>query len=67
MKKPAPSQELPGLIAERKRMYESRLKAAQSIPGRVCNASSKLPYSTPVWPSARVSAADVIQTKGQMC
>lgn len=62
--KTKPSQELPALTAERQRMYESRLKAAQSVPTRVCNASSKTPYVTPIWPSARASAADGIKSRG---
>ena len=33
---------------------------------RVCNASSKEPYVTPAWPSARVSAADGIKSRGWM-
>lgn len=31
---------------------------------RVCNASSKEPYKTPTWPSARVSAADSVKSRG---
>ena len=57
----------PAIRAQREAEYARRLSIVQSLPGRVCNASSKVPYSTPVWPSARVSAADQIQTKGQMC
>ena len=59
-----PSQELPGLIAERKREYERRLSIVQSVPEKVCNASSKAIYKTPHWPSARVSQADSVPSRG---
>ena len=31
---------------------------------RVCNASMREKYVTPAWPSARVSAADSIKSRG---
>jgi hypothetical protein len=34
---------------------------------RVCNASSKEPYRTPQWPSARASKADEIASVGVPC
>ena len=39
-------------------------KFARSQTARVCNASSKEAYKTPKWPSARVSAADGIKSRG---
>jgi len=39
-------------------------KFARSQTTRVCNASSKEAYKTPKWPSARVSAADGIKSRG---
>ena len=34
---------------------------------RVCNASSKEPYKTPEWPSARATKADSIKSRGTPC
>ena len=64
MKKHTPEVYHPANKAAREAEYARRLSIVQSIPGRVCNASSKVPYSTPVWPSARVSAADGIKSRG---
>ena len=64
MKKRTPEVYHPANKAAREADYARRLSIVQSIPGRVCNASSKVPYSTPVWPSARVSAADGIKSRG---
>ena len=64
MKKPHTDVYHPACKAQRLADQERRLSIVQSIPGRVCNASSKVPYSTPVWPSARVSAADGIKSRG---
>ena len=57
----------PASKAAREAEYERRLNIVQALPGRVCNATSKALYVTPVWPSARVSAADSIKAKGQSC
>lgn len=37
----------PALQAERKRMLDSRLKAAQAMPTRFCNSTSKGHYTGP--------------------
>jgi hypothetical protein len=64
MKKPQIEVYHPAAKAARDAMYEARLKEAQSPSFRVCNASPKVPYQTPVWPSARASQADSIKSRG---
>ena len=52
---------------EPKRIYLTEKKFAPPSYIRVCNASSKEPYRTPQWPSARASKADEIASVGVPC
>ena len=47
-------------LSEEKRMSESRLKAAQCVPERVCNSTSRTLYTGPAWSTNR-PGADAIQ------
>jgi hypothetical protein len=54
----------PALRAERQRSYESRLKAAQSIPERITNSSSRASYGGPQF-SVRAGADDHLSIKSK--
>ena len=57
----------PAILDERARMFESRLKAVQSIPGRICNAGVKETYSTPKDTYYRNDGHATIQSRGVKC
>ena len=50
-----------------KKIYRTEVKFDPPSVIRVCNASSKEPYKTPQWPSARASKADEIASVGVPC
>ncbi len=50
-----------------KKIHKPNEKFAPPGYIRVCNASSKEPYRTPVWPTARASRADEIESVGTPC
>ena len=47
-------------LSEDHRISTSRLKAAQCVPERVCNSTSKTLYTGPAWSAAR-PGTDAIQ------
>ena len=55
----------PALVEERKRVLASRLLAAQSVPVRVCNATSKDFYTGPVFGTARPGADAFLEVKSR--
>lgn len=55
----------PALMAERRRMLESRLLAAQSVPTRVCNSTSTGLYTGPVFGTARPGADAFLEVKSR--
>lgn len=55
----------PALVAEHKRMLESRLLAAQSVPVRVCNSTSSGLYTGPAFSSNRPGADAFLEVKSR--
>lgn len=52
-------------LSEADRTSASRLKAAQSVPAHVCNASSKALYTSPAWSASRPEGQAFLQIKSR--